>query len=679
MIFLDKNIIKKIIGLENVVIYDGYSEFSYNFPFGELFKTAKKISCQRKKLIYNVITSFDIETTRIADYSFCYVWQFNIYMNGVHHVIIDRVLSNVKKVFEKLAETAKARYDSMFICAIQNLGYEFQFCKNLLDWKKVFAKEKRQPITAQIDGFYFIDTMQISHKNLKKIGDEVGVKKLTEKFDYSKIRTSDTKMTNEEYSYCVNDVIIPVLYTDMVIKNFVIPKKFLPITQTSKVRFKMKSAFKNEYMEEWKEMADYIGDKLYPPTFEDYKNEIQWLFRGAWTHGNPMYTGNILQNVNSYDITSSYIYTMFCDKFPMSKFTNYDGDIEKIDTSKYAFKGVFIFYNIRTKNKLAYESVHKCVAKDLINDNGKVYYASELKVMLTDIDFYLYNKLYEWESYEIFDLQISKKGYLPQYVIEPMVDAYSLKQEKKLRHEGYVQEKEEVNSFYGMMVTRIPIEESNIENGEWVTVSRDNPYKDRNRSFLSPYWGIWVTAYSRKHLFDGIECFDTFYYSDTDSVKGNVSRETLDKLNKKIFENVQNAKKHFEINNNLIDDLGQWDNEGDIRLFKYLGAKRYLCHKNGKTVATIAGCPKNEYQKNYKNSIFAKQFSEFQNNFSIKSVKLRSLYDDKSHEFVVNGCTQQTYGSNTLIPTDFSLSMTGVYIEFIKWLQKNKSEGKNYD
>ena len=99
-----------------------------------------------------------------------------------------------------------------------------------------------------------------------------------------------------------------------------------------------------------------------------------------------------------------------------------------------------------------------------------------------------------------------------------------------------------------MMVTRIPIEESTIENGEWVTVSRNNPYKDRNRSFLSPYWGVWVTAYSRKPLFDGIDCFDAFYYSDTDSVKGNVSHEALNKLNKKIFGNVQSAKKHFGIN-----------------------------------------------------------------------------------------------------------------------------------
>ena len=47
---------------------------------------------------------------------------------------------------------------------------------------------------------------------------------------------------------------------------------------------------------------------------------MKYLFRGAWTHGNPKHVGELLKEVDSYDITSSYIYTMFTDLFPMSKF-----------------------------------------------------------------------------------------------------------------------------------------------------------------------------------------------------------------------------------------------------------------------------------------------------------------------------------------------------------------------
>ena len=152
----------------------------------------------------------------------------------------------------------------------------------------------------------------------------------------------------------------------------------------------------------------------------------------------------------------------------------------------------------------------------------------------------------------------------------------------------------------------------------------------------------------------------------------------MEKLNKKIFENVQKSKQFYHIDNSLVDDLGQWDYEGRFKLFKYLGAKRYICYQDGKTTATIAGCPKNEYINHYSGHMFAKQFHEFTNNFALKSVKLRSLYDDKTYQIEVDGCQQEIYGCNTLIPTDFTLSMAGVYIDFIKWLKNKKMEGKDY-
>ena len=678
---MNKEIIKKIIRNENVVIYDGVEEWLHDFPFFEMLKTLKYKNEKKKKLVYNILTSLDIETSRITEkeISFCYIWQFNIYMNGKHHIILDRYIENTVKVFDKLYRLTKTKNDCLFICGISNLGYEFQFYKNLLNWKSVFAKEKRKPITATIDGIYFVDTLQISHKSIEKLGKEFGVKKLKDKMNYDILRTSKTEITNEEYAYCCNDVIIPCLYLESLVQDYFLKFGFFPITQTSKVRFKMKNYFKNYYGKSYKKMADYIGENLYPPTFEEYKNDMKYLFRGAWTHGNPKYAGMILKNVDSYDITSSYIYTMFCDKFPMERFMPTSLKIENIDTNIYAFKGIFIFYNLQAKNNISYESIHKSQCKSLINDNGKIYYAEECKVYLTDVDFDIYNRYYSYSDYEVFDLQISKKEYLPKYVINPMIETYSIKQKKKINGENYVTEKEEVNSFYGMMVTRIPLTESIVEDGEWLTIDREFPYDDRNRTFLSPYWGIWVTAYSRKHLFDGIDCFNKFYYSDTDSVKGIVDKHKLEKLNDSIFENVKNSKKHFNINNSLVDDLGNWDNEGRISIFKYLGAKRYLCYKKGKVYPTIAGCPKYEYTNHYKKNMFAIPFYEFRNNFSLKSVKLRSIYNDNSYDIVVDNCIQKIYGCNTLTPTDFTMSLAHIYIEFIKHLRKMKSEGKNYD
>ena len=259
---MNKEIIKKIIGLNNVVIYDGIDEWFDEFPFFEFLKAIHTTKYQKKNLIHSIITSFDIETTRVDELSFCYIWQFDIYMNGTHHIILDRTLRNIDRVFTKLWHATSTKDNALLICGVHNLSYEFQFCKNLLDWENVFAKENRKPITATANGVYFIDTYQISHKALSKVGKEVGVRKLTEKFDYSITRTSNTPMSDEEYAYCCNDVIIPVLYIQQLIDDYLIPEKFLPVTQTSKIRHIMKQQFKTTYMGAWRDTAEWLGDNL---------------------------------------------------------------------------------------------------------------------------------------------------------------------------------------------------------------------------------------------------------------------------------------------------------------------------------------------------------------------------------------------------------------------------------
>ena len=174
---MNKEIIKKIIGVNNVVIYDGIDEWFDEFPFFEFLKAIHTTKYQKKNLIHSIITSFDIETTRVEELSFCYIWQFDIYMNGTHHIILDRTLRNIDRVFTKLWHATSTKDKALLICGVHNLSYEFQFCKNLLDWENVFAKENRKKKTATANGVYFIDTYQISHKALAKVGKEVGVRK----------------------------------------------------------------------------------------------------------------------------------------------------------------------------------------------------------------------------------------------------------------------------------------------------------------------------------------------------------------------------------------------------------------------------------------------------------------------------------------------------------------------
>ena len=130
---MNKEIIKKIIGVNNVVIYNGIDEWFDKFPFFEFLKAIHTTKYQKKNLIHSIITSFDIETTRVEELSFCYIWQFDIYMNGTHHIILDRTLRNIDRVFTKLWYATSTKDNTLLIYIVQKISYEFHLCKNLLD------------------------------------------------------------------------------------------------------------------------------------------------------------------------------------------------------------------------------------------------------------------------------------------------------------------------------------------------------------------------------------------------------------------------------------------------------------------------------------------------------------------------------------------------------------------
>lgn len=139
-----------------------------------------------------------------------------------------------------------------------------------------------------------------------------------------------------------------------------------------------------------------------------------------------------------------------------------------------------------------------------------------------------------------------------------------------------------------------------------------NKYNNSPKRFLFYPWGVFITAYSRAHLWQGIMAFgDSYIYSDTDSLK------VLDADNHMNFIEYYNdwcrrkcelMCEHLGIDpeglrpktiDGIPKPIGVWEEEttpenGGIMLkFKSLGAKRYLYQHEDKSLhMTVAGVDK---------------------------------------------------------------------------------------
>ena len=240
--------------------------------------------------------------------------------------------------------------------------------------------------------------------------------------------------------------------------------------------------------------------------------------------------------------------------------------------------------------------------------------ADMLITTITERDQYVYKAFYNWDKISIKNMYIFNKSYLPVEFLNAMLDLYQQKTELKGiegKEDMYMNFKEMLNSFFGMCVTDIC--RDNIEyddiNG-WYISSGDiaadiEKYNKDKMRFLYYAWGVWVTAYNRRVLFDAIiELKEDYIYSDTDSVKfknyekhkGYFERTNAEilRVNKAVCEvlGIDYQKTCPKTIKGVEKPLGVWENEGMYQIFKTCGAKRYMVMKDFKLSFTVAGCSK---------------------------------------------------------------------------------------
>lgn len=594
------------------------------------------------KYYYNIPCSFDIETSsfyrgldgKIYNYQqkkllhvkqqnqlekigLMYIWQFGI--NG--YVILGRTFDELKELLNKIKEILQLSEKKQLIIYVHNLSFEFQFLCKEFDFTNVFATDLRRVLYCEINGFIFKCSYFLSGYNLELVAKNLQkykIKKLVGNLDYSLIRHPKTYLTNSEIDYCVNDVKIVMLYIKEYIENVKLLNN-IPLTKTGVVRqFCRKNCF-------------FVNSETYKGRNYKYKNTIKKLmisdlnefnlmqraFAGGFTHANANFTNEIVNNVSSYDFTSSYPAVMISEKYPLSSGKKIEiHDINEFKKYKDKYLCIFDIEFINIFSRETYDnyiSVSKCFIKEnFAENNGRLICAKRIITSITSIDFDVIETCYKWENLRIGNFYIYQKDYLPTDFVKCILHLYKNKTELKgvdgMERE-YLNSKEMLNSCYGMAVTNplrnefkfsretkdLWFERKLTENEKTKMLSDYNLNENR---FLFYLWGVFVTAYARRNLWTAI--FNIAYdyvYSDTDSIKFinlEKHKQYFETYNKLIKIKLQNACNYHKINFSLCSPktkngkeklLGVWDFEGTSEKFKTLGAKRYMIkEKNALTV-----------------------------------------------------------------------------------------------
>lgn len=669
--------------------------------------------------------AFDIETTSVRvengeKRAWMYIWMFGIC--GVS--IYGRTWAEFKDMITRLVDHYEFNQYNRLVCYVHNLPYEFNFMRKEFTWLDVFAGDERKIMYGVVEeGVEFRCSYILTGTSLAKVGEDLlrhKCSKLKGDLDYSLIRGTKTPITETELGYCINDIRVVMCKIMECLED---EKNIgqIPMTKTGYVRRDVRRRVFND-----KKVKEYV-QSLRIQSRDEYEM-LKSAFQGGFTHTNCMYSSIPQFDVTSYDFTSSYPAVMVSEKFPMGQGKLVDPQTKE-EFINYLNNYCCIFEIVMTDVKLKPGmgdcpiGKSKCMiskevlkSEDTIIDNGRIRECPELLTTITDVDFTVYQKFYDFK-YVIGKMYIYERGYLPRPIVQAVLDYYNDKTTLKDvpgRELDYMLGKANLNSIYGMMVMAIIHDLINYNSWTgWSKVKHIDDLEDEIEKYNSSKsrftwyaWGIYITAYARRNLFTGIyECGQDYIYADTDSIKIlNAENHIgyITEYNKLITDKINACLTYYDIDVNMAcpktikgvsKPLGVWDYDGHYNEFKALRAKSYMVKYdkskkytlNGEefetpyaiTVAGVGKLPGLKYLSSFENPM-----EKFENGMEIppeETGKMTHTYIDTEYTttFIDYMGIENTETAPTCIhmeSTGFSLSYTDDYEQLLEIIHLGDTE-----
>lgn len=626
-------------------IKDIYTELPDIAGYHVSYKTQQTGDGERHIIGYvDIPLSFDIEAYSFKDpggdpvkRAVMWAWGFSI----EDTCYLGRTWDEFTELLEYLVHAWGLNLDHRVIIWVHNLAYDFQFFRKWVQWVQVFSLKPRTVCYAvSCDGIEFRCSYQLTGYSLAQVGEHLlshKVKKLVGEIDYDIPRHPGTLLTDKEVEYLENDCLIVTAHIREQI-DIEGGLSGIPLTKTGYVRrYVRKACFRDTTKKRKEDFSAYnyrnYMSNLYLDGF--IYDSLKMAFQGGYTHANPYYVEDVVKDVHSIDYTSKYPEVICSRVFPVSSpeyVSSFKDESEFIDTLKrYACVFTVTFYELKAVfNEDHYISRSRChIDPGVITQesNGRIVHCEKLTTVITNLDFFIIRKTYSYKSYTVSGFIRWAWGYLPKAIINSVLYFYEQKTQLKGvpgREGDYLLFKEMLNSNYGMMVQdplrpEIPY---SMDDNEWgidvgggerrYHIEGDKleslgKYNQNPRRFTYYAWGVFVTAWARFDLWEGIlEMGHDYVYSDTDSLKfKNLEKHKpyIEDYDKRVQARIRACLTTLGIDPDRASPrnergdpkpLGVWTYEGKYSRFKSLGAKRYMTEENGKISITVSGVNKKD-------------------------------------------------------------------------------------
>lgn len=513
--------------------------------------------------------------------------------------------SDMVETLERIHNTMGGDYTFIFF---HNLSYDWQFLRKFMfsAWgipKAQLNTKSHYPINIEFENHILIrDSLILAQRSLDKWARDMDVphKKAVGKWDYDKIRNQNEQFTPEELEYIEHDTLAGAECLEATAISLHKDVYTLPYTATGIPREQVQ-----------KIGAEHNGKDRFLKIAPDYEVYLlmEFLYHGGYTHANRYAVGFVLDDIKCYDFVSSYPFCMLARKYPIEKFIRVQEDLTLdyiiLQSEDYAY--ILCLKMVQPELKTWLEPMPVLQASKcyhLINpvfDNGRVLCADYAEIWITEQDLYLIMQQYKFTDVRCCMIYTARKDYLPRWFSDYVFACYEDK--CKLKNGDpvlYSIAKAKLNSLYGMCVQRAIRDNvvENYETGEYESEEKRTEeeytrYLNNFKTILPYQWGVWVTAYAERNLFELGKCCKDWIYSDTDSVYGSGwDPEALARYNEKCKQDLlANGYGAVDLDGKQFW-LGIAELDKECAEFKVLGAKRYAYRDGSGLHITVAGVPK---------------------------------------------------------------------------------------